>query len=190
LAFDNDFHNIVLVLKSGGDFAFRDVTLIVKHINGLWKNGKPNIILLWDNASMEYDIDNIHIIPLKGNAPGTWSRIQLYSPEMEKYRPFLYVDLDTTIFQSLETIFALTKNRETEIITLEDFWQKGQLATGLMWVPKNNDKIKEVWEKFKGKEGFRMDVFLRRIFTPGFFWQLYHQWLNYLTQNIAIRYSP
>jgi len=162
---------IVLVLKSGGDFAFRDVELIVRHIIGLWKEGKPNIILLWDKASQEYNLGNLHIIPLKGDAPGTWSRVQLYSPEMEKYRPFLYIDLDTAIFQSLENIFDLIKDHRGEVITLEDFWQKGELATGLMWFPASSVTIKEVWGKFKGKEGFRMDVMLRRFISNKLFFQ-------------------
>jgi hypothetical protein len=30
---------------------------------------------------------------------------------------------------------------ETQFITLEDFWQKGKLATGLEWFPKGSDKV-------------------------------------------------
>src|SRR3990167_2080693 len=101
-------HTIVVVLRSGGDFSFRDVELIARHINGKWKSEtKPHIICLWDKASMEYDLGNIHIIPLVNEWPTWWSRMILYSPEMEKYRPFLYIDLDTAVIQSLENIFKL-----------------------------------------------------------------------------------
>jgi len=167
----NDILTIVLVLRSGGDFTFRDVELILYHINTKWNSPtRPRIILLWDEASREYDLGNLKIIPLKSEAPGTWARIQLYSPEMEQYRPFLYVDLDTAIIQSLENIFDLVKD-PTQFITLEDFWQRGQLATALVWFPAKSDKILKAWNSFKTSQGPRMDYFLRQVVTPDRFWQ-------------------
>lgn len=167
-------HRVVLVLRSGGDFAFRDVELIARHINGKWKSEiRPQIICLWDNASQEYDLGNIKMIPLVNKWKGTWSRMQLYSPEMEKYRPFLYIDLDTAVIHSLENIFKLVKLPE-QIITLEDFWQKGQLATGLVWFPANSERIKTIWDEWnKGNQaqGFRMDNFLRKYMKPDVYWQ-------------------
>jgi len=166
-------HTVVLVLRSGGDFAFRDVELIARHINGKWKSVvRPHIICLWDQASIEYDLGNIHIIPLINDWPKWWARMVLYSPEMEKYRPFLYIDLDTVVIKSLENIFELVKN-PTMFIPLEDFYQKGQLATGLAWIPANSDKIKGIWKAWL-KEGVgpkRMDYFLRTAVKPDMFWQ-------------------
>jgi hypothetical protein len=164
---------IVLVLRSGGDFSFRDVELIARHINGNWKSKvKPRIICLWDNATHHYNLGNIEFIPLTNNWPKTWSRIELYSPEMEQYRPFLYVDLDTAVVNSIENIFDLVKD-ESQYITLEDFSQKKQLATGLVWFPANSKKIENVWKaRDKARVGsFRMDYFLREVITPDAFWQ-------------------
>ena len=116
---------IVLVLRSGGDFSFRDVELIARHINGKWQSEtRPRIICLWDKASTSYDLGNIEILPLKISATGTWSRMYLYSPNMEQYRPFLYVDLDTAVIGSLENVFDLVKDA-SQFIVLEDFWQRG-----------------------------------------------------------------
>jgi len=168
-------HTVVLVLRSGGGFSFRDVVLIAQHINGKWKSEtRPRIICLWDKASQEYDLGNLEIIPLNNNYPGTWARMQLYSPEMEQYRPFLYIDLDTVVIDSLENIFELVKN-SSQFITLEDFWQRGQLATGLVWVPANSDKIRNIWKAWV-KQGFRpsqkrMDYFLRKVVRQDVFWQ-------------------
>ena len=168
-------HTVVLVLRSGGGFSFRDVVLIAQHINGKWKSEtRPRIICLWDKASQEYDLGNLEIIPLTNNYSGTWARMQLYSPEMEQYRPFLYIDLDTVVVDSLENIFELVKN-PSQFITLEDFWQKGQLATGLVWVPANSDKIRNIWKAWV-KQGFRpsqkrMDYFLRKVVRQDVFWQ-------------------
>jgi hypothetical protein len=168
----NEQRTIVLVLRSGGDFSLRDVQLISRHINGKWKSStRPRIICLWDKASDNYKIDDFEVMPLKNTFRGTWSRIQLYSPEMEQYRPFLYVDLDTAIINSLENIFNLIKN-EFEFITLEDFWQKDRLATGLVWFPKDSSKVQMIYKHFKGEAGSRMDNYIRNIIhTPDRYFQ-------------------
>ncbi len=58
-----------------------------------------------------------------------------------------------------------------KFITLEDFWQRDQLATGLVWFPAKSEKVNNVWKSFKGVTGKRMDVFLRRVCKPDLFWQ-------------------
>jgi hypothetical protein len=164
---------VVLVLRSGKDFTIQDVELITHHINSKWKYEiKPRIVCLWDKASRAYSLGNIELIPLTNDYPGTWSRMQLYSPEMEMYRPFLYMDLDTAVISSLENIFDLVKD-ESQYIPLEDFYQKKQLATGLVWFPANSDKIKKVWNSWDISKliGGRMDYFLRKVIIPDCFWQ-------------------
>ena len=169
----NNQRTILLVLRSGGDFAFRDVELIARHINMKWQSRtRPRIVCLWDKASQPYNLGNIEIVPLTNDHPGTWSRIALYAPEMEQYRPFLYVDLDTAIIESLEKIFELVRDTSM-FIPLEDFYQQGQLATGLVWFPANSNKIKAVWKAFQREKpgGTRMDYFLRKVIQPDAFWQ-------------------
>ena len=167
---------IVLVLRSGGDFTFADVEIIVHHINSKWKSSiRPRIICLWDKASSSYTLGNLEIIPLKrydwDSTMGTWTRIMLYSPEMEQYKPFLYVDLDTAVIDSMEKIFDLVKD-ESKFITLEDFYQKGQLATGLVWFPKNCQKTKKVFDEFVKPFGRRMDAYIRLVCKqPDLYWQ-------------------
>jgi hypothetical protein len=120
---------------------------------------------------MVYDLGNMILIPLTNDFVGTWSRIQLYSPEMAEYRPFLYIDLDTAVITSLEEYFDAVKD-STQYITLEDFWQKNELATGLMWIPKENEKVRRIWKFFKKELGSRMDVYIRRtIGKPDLYWQ-------------------
>jgi hypothetical protein len=164
---------IVVVLRSGGDFKFRDVELIARHINGKWRsNTKPRIICLWDRATEPYDLGNIEILPLKNDLPGTWSRMALYTPEMEQYRPFLYVDLDTAIIQSLENIINKIPDPSL-FIPIEDFWQPGQLATGIAWIPANSNEIDTIWKTWQRQPqgGTRMDSFLRKCITPKLFFQ-------------------
>jgi hypothetical protein len=156
-----------MVLRRSKDFTFKDVMLLSTRILTKWKGEKPRIICLWDGS--HFDLGNIELIPLGNNYPGTWSRMALYSPEMESYRPFLYVDLDTAVINSLESLFDIIK--EDQFIVLEDFYQKGQLATGLTWFPANSEKIAHVWRSYKGEQGKRMDYYLRSVIKPDAFWQ-------------------
>jgi hypothetical protein len=162
---------ILLVLRSGGDFTFEDVQLIARHINGKWQSTvPPRIICLWDKASSHYDVDGFEVMPLRSTLPGTWARMELYSPEMEQYRPYLYIDLDTAVIESLENIIDLVRD-ESEFITLEDLWQKKALATGLVWFPAKSEKIGKVWKFFKGAAGSRMDRYLRGVIQADRYWQ-------------------
>ena len=161
---------IVLVLKSSNDFQLKDVQLIVRHINAKWKNGKPRIICLFDKVTEHYDLGNFELVPLTNDLPGTWARMQLYSPEMEQYRPFLYIDLDTAVISSLENLFDIIKD-ESQFIALEDFWDKNKLATGLVWFPANSEMIRRAWKHFTGARGKRMDVYLRTVIKQCTFWQ-------------------
>lgn len=168
----NDRKTIILVLKDGKDFSIRDVELIARHIHGKWASDiRPRIICLWNKATAHYDLGSFELIPLTNNYPGTWSRIQLYSPEMDQYRPFLYLDLDTVVVSSLTKVMSKIADPSL-FITLEDFWQKGQLATGVVWFPKESEKVRKVWNNFKGVQGRRMDNYIRtQIGRPDMFWQ-------------------
>lgn len=173
----NNKKTIVLVLRSGGDFKFRDVELIVWHITNKWKDSiRPRIILLWDKATTSYNLGNLEILPLKIDLLGTWSRMILYAPEMEQYKPFLYLDLDTAIIQSVENIFDLILD-PSQFIVLEDFWQgSGKIATPVVWFPVNCKKTKRVWDMRNTlAPGFRMDYFLRRVTTADNYWQRFTQ---------------
>lgn len=191
---NQEIKTIVLVLRSSKDFSFRDVELIARHIHGTWvSNIPPRIICLWDKASTAYDLGNIEFLPLTNDYPGTWSRMQLYSPEMEQYRPFLYIDLDTAVINSLENIFELVKDPSL-FIPLEDFYQKGQLATGLAWIPANSKKISNIWEVWKkeGVGGSRMDYFLRKAVVPDTFWQRLTDTIYYFKPKTGgmLKYIP
>jgi hypothetical protein len=161
------------VLRTSKDFQFRDVELLVRHINGTWQSEvRPRVICLWDKASQEYDLGNVILLPLKNNWQGVWSRMDLYSPAMEKYRPYLYIDLDTAVISSLENVISLIKD-PSQFIVLEDFYQKGKLATGLAWIPAGSKKVSDIWNAWlkKGVGKSRMDYFLREATTPDGFWQ-------------------
>ncbi|MFO8067259.1 MAG: hypothetical protein R6U11_06730 [Bacteroidales bacterium] len=165
---------IIMTLRSGGDFAFSDVTLLANHIHKKWKSEvAPRIICMYDKIKQPIDLGNIELIPIPNQWPGVWARMSLYSPEMRDLRPFLYIDLDTAVINNLENIIKLIDD-ESMYITLEDFWQPGKLATGLAWIPKDSKKVNKIWDiwlksskQFKG----RMDNFLRTCVEPDAFFQ-------------------
>ena len=163
-------YTIVLVLRSGGDFSIDDTRLIAYHLRKHWKEQQPlRIILLWDKAKSSYNLGAFEVMPLTSTQPGTWSRIQLYSPELAELRPFLYLDLDTAVLGSVKPIFDAVKN-EQDFITLEDFWRKKMPATGVAWIP-NNDKVNKIYEGFRGPTGKRMDAYIQSKVSSDAFWQ-------------------
>jgi len=90
---------------------------------------------------------------------------------MEELRPFLYVDLDTVVVKSLEHLIKLVVDPK-QLVVLEDFWQKGHLATGLVWVPAGSSQVRAVWDKFEKPTGPRMDSYLRTVLGDRVsFWQ-------------------
>lgn len=166
-------HTIVLVLSNGKDFGFTDVELIARHINGNWKSlVKPRIVCFWDKATTDYDLGNLEIKPYPV-LPGLYSKLTIFSPTLELYRPFLYMDLDTAVVGTVEDIIDSIPDH-TKFITLEDFYQTGRLATALVWIPKDSKKVKKVWDywdsAFMGLHK-RMDLYIRSVVTADLYWQ-------------------
>lgn len=165
---------VVLVLKSGGDFSFADARLIAEKIRNQWTSTEPlEILCFWDRAIMEYNLGVLKIVPLNNDYSGVWARHILYSPEVEHLKPFLYLDLDTAVVKSVEHIFDIVEPYKDKFITLEDFWQPQQLATGVVWFPTNCKKTQLVHQKWElsGIRTGRMDYFLRKVTTQDLFWQ-------------------
>ena len=164
-------NNVVLVLRKSNKFTERDVELLAGNIRK--RSNSVNIFCL---ADVPLNITDVEVRPMMNDWQGTWSRMELYSPLFYDLRPFLFVDLDTAIFCDLGKIIENIPDK-TKYIPLEDFYQPKQLATGLLWMPKENEDINKVWIewlKSKSKEKTlkgRMDVFLRRHIKEGGFFQ-------------------
>jgi len=163
---------IVLVLSEGNGFGFRDVELIAKHINSKWQDPiLPRIICFCKNVSFSHSINNLELIPFPV-LPGVFSKLTIFSPAIEEYRPFLYVDLDTAVYDTIEKVINAVPD-ESKFITLEDFYDKGRLATGLVWCPANSDKVKKIWDMWDENhmKRFRMDFYIRSVVQADYFWQ-------------------
>lgn len=174
--------NIVLILRSGGDFKVSDVYLLAAHINKYWQGSlRPNIYCYTDLMQEELSVVGLTFRPLPHKAwRGWWSKLNLFSPELKNLRPFLYLDLDTAVIGSLSS-FIPKEKAVTYFITLEDFYRKGKLASGVMWIPNTAymDKIFAEWKKdpvahikrFRGDQNFiesvtKADAFWQQLFAP------------------------
>jgi FkbM family methyltransferase len=138
-----DVLTIVLVLKSGGDFHFSDVELLTHHLNK--QLTKPfRIICLTDLFSTPTLLaNNIELIPFEHDWPIWWSKMNMFSPAMEKYRPFLYMDLDTLVIDNIDCLFP--PKDPTQFTTLENCYYPNRPGSGLMWIPANNEKVSLIW---------------------------------------------
>ena len=166
--------NVILVCRSGGSFSFEDVRLLSYHL----RKQSPDIEVycLTDKPTPAYEAINVTAIKLQYDWPGWWAKMNLFSPELEHLRPFLYVDLDTAIVGDLKNILPPFGLHANKFITLQDFYQHGKLASGVLWIPADNDKVRIVWENHLKKSNTlnrrkRMDYFLRENIKPDAFWQ-------------------
>ena len=109
---NNQIQTVVLCWRSGGDFTFKDVELLSYHLH---KNhsGKLRILCLTDRVDSPTPLSMCTLLPA-GNKkwPGWWTKMNMFSPDMEKYRPFLYLDLDTAVVDNLSGILPPTGNED------------------------------------------------------------------------------
>ena len=151
---NNQLHTVVMNLRNGGDFSFFDVDLLAFHLHKQWdkKKGKLRVLCLFDNINEPCELQNVTLLPSFNKTwKGWWCKMNLFNPEMEKYRPFLYLDLDTAIVGSLDGILPPT-GHEDKFIALGGFFtpdtSKG-LQSGVMWFPKDSQNVKQVWNVWK-----------------------------------------
>lgn len=138
---------IVCVLKTGGDFHFEDVLLLSSNLQKQWKGeGYLRTICLWDQTEKQIEFTTCTILPFPHPEwKGWWSKLNLFSPEMEKYRPFLFLDLDTAIVGDLTEVLPREEDRD-KFILLRDLYRPKRLATGMMWIPAGSEKVQKVWD--------------------------------------------
>lgn len=163
--------NVVLIHRSGGDFGFQDVFLLGGKMNSF-----ADVYCLSDRFTQPFALVTCQMLPMKYHWKGWWAKMNLFSPELEKFRPFLYVDLDTAILGDIR-YFIPTKDTEQAFIMLRDFYRLSSPASGVMWIPNNNKKIEDIWGTWIASpeahmRQFRGDQeFIKSVVSPDLFWQ-------------------
>jgi len=143
---------VILTWKTGGDFHFTDVNLLAYHIHKQYRGDDPLIVYcLTDTVKQELKLKYVTLLPAKNPQwNGWWIKMNLFDPEMEKYRPFLYMDLDTAVVNPLVDILP-PKGQEDKFICLSSFFtppRANELQSGMMWFAKNNKQIFAIWNEW------------------------------------------
>jgi len=82
-------------------------------------------------------------ISLKYNLKSWWAKLELFSPEMERYRPLIYLDLDSVVLKPFNV-------RIPDRLTICREWISGdpkdiRCQSSFMIIPKDTS---EIWERF------------------------------------------
>lgn len=147
----NQTYTIVLVLQSGGSFKFSDVELLSFHLHKQWHGiRKLRILCLFNEIDIPFTLADVKFIPMTNKGwKGWWSKINLFSPDMEQYRPFLFMDLDTAITGNIEGILPPPVNYQDKFIMLGGFNGRSKyLLSGMMWFPTQSDLVFKIWEQW------------------------------------------
>ncbi len=167
--------NIFLVLKTGGDFFYKDVALIKTHLLKHKEDLDIKIYCLTNVVVSPIDLGVVTLLPLEDEQKGWWSKMELFKPGLERYRPFLDMDLDTVILNPYKDVIP-TGEKAKGFIMLRDFYRPHTSASGIMWIPANNLKTQIIWKTWNKdtKKALRSrgdQEFLRKIITPDYYWQ-------------------
>ena len=198
---------IVLIHKSGGDFKVSDALLLAERIRQ--QNCRSDASCTWlkiicftNTTDKILKLANLELHPLPYDYSGWWAKMNLFSPELEQFRPFLYMDLDTAVVGQLDGFLPPVKPEA--FIMLKDFHAPNRPASGLMWIPDKSDKVALIWNKWienpcKNMDSFRGDQdFLRSATSPDLQWQNFvskklssfkptrKQWLRELPSSVSI----
>lgn len=158
--------NIVTVLKKGGDFHVSDVVLLAKHLVRYATSFDVTVYCLTDISTIQFQQHGINFIPVTTFERGWWAKLEMFNPNLEYLRPFLYMDLDTAIIGDYT---ELIPDDEKKMAALSDFYVPSKTASAIMWIPKNSKKVQTVWKtwdakkkgiinKYRGDQDFIFDV--------------------------------
>ena len=168
--------NILLVFRTGGRFSMQDVILLANHLQGKNDDLKVNTFCLTDIITEIMPARNVTLLPMKHPWHGWWAKMNLFASELEYLRPYMYVDLDTAIVRPLSLVLPAL-HEQSNVIMLRDFYKPAKAASGLMWIPAQNDKVSRIWEKWikdpeRHMKKHRGDQeFICSVCEPDLYWQ-------------------
>lgn len=141
------YNTVVMVLKKGGDYHFSDVETLCHHLKSKYSGALPlRLICINDLFNKEQVLAGCLFIPMPNKWNGWWAKMNLFSPDLACWRPFLYLDLDTAVINDYTSLFP--EENEDDFITLRDFYHLERLASGVMWVPQDNAKLTVIWNNW------------------------------------------
>ncbi len=186
--------NVMLVMRSGGAYTLKDVLLLSSHIYKNSNNLDVTIYCLTDLIESEVIIDKVHLLPIIKDWSGWWAKMNIFSPKYEYLRPFIFIDLDSCLTGAFSLVLPVDHYRD-KFITLEDFYKRGSLASGVMWLPSKNAKVTKIWEQWISNPNnvmsrFRGDQeFIRSVVSSDVFWQDFKKCIVTFKPNGRLRFA-
>lgn len=150
---------ISCVLRRGGVYEPDDVHRLIGAVSrnlsaSIIQGHVDGFVCLTDTVSGATSIKidaltRLTLAPLSNEWPGWWSKIELFNhPAINKST--LYFDLDTVITGDLGSLCALGSDRN---MYLEDFYHPGVLASGLMYISREDPINMEIWHAMRTNPG-------------------------------------
>lgn len=137
--------NVFTALNPGPDFKYSDVVLLADHI--VKYNPRVKVYCVCPVEEI-MEGKNVTLIPAETVWPRWWIKMNFFSPVLKKYRPFMYMDLDTAVVGDIEPLFPGGDGVD-RIINLRDFYKPHPtLANGVAWIPEDNPKVDRVWQEW------------------------------------------
>lgn len=140
---------VVCVYRNGGDFTpdyvFRLRSGVARHLKFAHE-----FICLTDRVG---ELQKIASVPLAWAWPGWWSKMEIFGI----HGPVLYLDLDTVVVGSIDTLAERITESEDELFMVRDFYKQNLLSTGMLgW----NGDVKWILDEFrKVVDGARWSTF-------------------------------
>ena len=85
--------------------------------------------------------------------PGWWAKLELFAPWNQSFRPFLYIDLDSFVFATVDHL------ESSEFRMVRDFYCIHPANSCVMWLPRDTDQI---WDEFSADPAVHMAEHKRR----------------------------
>lgn len=140
----------VCVLRSGGEYRPGHVRWLAKQV--------PDLHCLSD-----VEVEGVPTIPLKHDWPGWWSKLELFSPDIEQ--DLLYFDLDTVVLKMPEV-------NPSQSLMLRDFYQPKRPGSGFMYI-RHEDKSR-VWDAWIKNPDTKYKPTRLHHGDQGFLWDHFH----------------
>lgn len=116
----------ICVLRSGGEYKACHVQWLARQV--------PGLVCLSD-----VPVPGVDTLPLRHQWPGWWSKMELFSPELDG--DLLFLDLDTVVLGDLAPLEAVTRST-----MLADFYHPQRPASGLMYIEEaDKDRVWREW---------------------------------------------
>ena len=164
-------NNILLVLRSGGQYNLKDVLLLSHHLHE--KINDVKVYCITNGIKTKIELSMITLLPMQYEWNGWWSKMNMFSPDLNNLYPFLYLDLDTAF---IFPITILDRYRDG-FIMLRDFYRNNKAASGIMYLPANNKKTQLIWETWIKQPNIWMQKlrgdqeFINFVTIPDFYFQ-------------------